>query len=236
MSRSGFLCMPPNRYNGKYLRRLWSKRINPMTGSLCLNRMKVLKKNFYARDTRRVARELLGQKLVRRFRGNLLSGLICETEAYIGSADSASHAFKGQTTRNAAMFGPAGVAYVYFVYGLHYMLNLVTEKEKNPCAILIRAIVPLESVKQMERLRGRRGNDLTDGPAKLCQALAVDTSLNGWDVTVGKKLWLEAQSSIPERFVSKGPRIGIDYAKPADRKAFRRFWVEEKYIRNVILT
>ena len=190
--------------------------------------------HFYAGDTLLVSRALLGKKLVRKYSGNILSGLICETEAYLGSVDSASHAFRGKTARNSVMFGRAGRAYVYFVYGMHYLLNVVTEEEENPCAILIRAIVPLEGLKHMQRYRGRGGKDLTDGPAKLCQALAIDKALNGWDLTVGKKLWVEDRPSIPERSIKKGPMIGIDYAKPADRRAARRFWVEEKFMREMV--
>ena len=198
--------------------------------------MNILKHHFYAGDTLSVSTALLGKKLVRKYSGNILSGLICETEAYLGSNDSASHAFKGQTPRNSVMFGRAGRAYVYFVYGMHYLLNVVTEEEENPCAILIRAIVPLDGLKHMQRYRGRSGKDLTDGPAKLCQALAIDKYLNGWDLTAGKQLWVENRPSIPERFIKQGPRIGIDYAKAADRRAARRFWIDQTYLRNKMPT
>ena len=198
--------------------------------------MRILKHRFYAGETLRVGGALLGKKLVRKCSGHILSGLICETEAYLGSMDSASHAFKGKTPRNTVMFGRAGRAYVYFVYGMHYLLNMVTGEEENPCAVLIRAIVPLDGIKYMQRYRGRSGKDLTNGPAKLCQAMAIDKTLNGWDLTVGKKLWVEDRPAIPERYIKKGPRIGIDYAKPADRRAARRFWVEEKFIRDIIST
>jgi DNA-3-methyladenine glycosylase len=192
--------------------------------------MNILKQSFYERDTLAVARELLGKKLVRRLGGGVLSGLICETEAYLGSTDSASHAFKGKTPRNAVMFGPAGVAYVYFVYGMHFMLNIVTGEIQNPQAVLIRALIPLEGVKRMQRNRGGKGKDLTGGPAKLCQALTVNTALNGWDLTAGKKLWVQSRPPVPERYIKKGPRLGIDYAKPADRKAARRFWIDAMYL------
>jgi DNA-3-methyladenine glycosylase len=197
-------------------------------------KLNVLTHHYYARDSLSVARELLGKKLVRKYRGNILSGLICETEAYLGSIDSASHAFKGKTPRNAVMFGRAGVAYVYFVYGMHYLLNIVTEAEENPCAILIRAIVPLDGLQLMQRYRGRTAKDLTDGPAKLCQALVIDKSLNGWNLTIGEKLWVEDRPALPERFLNKGPRIGIDYATPADRRAARRFWIDSKYLAEMI--
>jgi DNA-3-methyladenine glycosylase len=196
--------------------------------------MNILKQCFYNRDTLSVARELLGKKLVRKYRGNILSGLICETEAYLGSRDSASHAFKGKTPRNAVMFDCAGVAYVYFVYGMHYLLNIVTEAQENPCAILIRAIVPLDGIQLMQRYRGRTARDLTDGPAKLCQALAIDKALNGWSLTIGEKLWVEDRPSLPQRLIKKGPRIGIDYARPTDRRAARRFWIDETYVDDMI--
>lgn len=196
--------------------------------------MSILTHDFYARDTLMTAGALLGKKLVRKYNGNIISGLISETEAYLGSKDSASHAFKGKTPRNRVMFGRAGRAYVYFVYGMHYLLNMVTEEEENPCAILIRAIVPLDGIEHMQRYRGRNGKGLTDGPAKLCQALAIDKSLNGWDLTAGKKLWVEYQPPIPGRFIKKGPRIGIGYAKPADRRAARRFWIYRKYLDKMI--
>jgi len=198
--------------------------------------MDLLKHHFYVRDTLSVAGALLGKKLVRKYRGKILSGLICETEAYLGSMDSASHAFRGKTQRNAVMFGRAGRAYVYFIYGMHYMLNIVTEAEEWPCAILIRAIVPLDGIEHMQRYRGRTGKDLTNGPAKLCRALAIDKSLNQWDLTLGEKLWVEDRPTMPERYIQKGPRIGIDYARPADRRAARRFWVDEAYMQNMIST
>jgi DNA-3-methyladenine glycosylase len=194
--------------------------------------MKILKQRFYVREPMTVARELLGKKLVRKLNGGVLSGLICETEAYLGSTDSASHAFKGKTPRNAVMFGPAGVSYVYFVYGKHYMLNIVTGEEQNPQAVLIRALIPIEGVQHMQRNRGGSDKDLTGGPAKLCQALTINSALNGWDLTGGKKLWVEARPLIAERYIKKGPRIGIDYAKPADRRAARRFWIDAMYIQN----
>jgi DNA-3-methyladenine glycosylase len=154
----------------------------------------------------------------------------------MGSTDSASHAFKGKTPRNAVMFGPAGVAYVYFVYGKHYLLNIVTAEEQNPQAILIRALIALEGKRHMQRNRGGKGKDLTGGPAKLCQALTVNMALNGWDLAAGEKLWVEAGPSIPDKYIKKGPRIGIDYAGLTDRRAARRFWIDEMYARDRIST
>ena len=189
--------------------------------------MCILKKDFYHRDTIQVAKDLLGKKLLRRRKGRILSGMIVETEAYLSRSDSASHAFKGQTPRNTVMFGPAGRAYVYFVYGLHYMFNVVTEEKGSPGAILIRAVEPLNGLHQMEARRKKTGRDLTNGPAKLCQAMVIDKSLNGWDLTCGKTLWLEDFKAIPDTCVIRGPRIGIDYADSRDRQANLRFLVDK---------
>ena len=189
--------------------------------------MEILKRDFFERDTLLVARELLGKLLIRRYRSRRLSGMVIETEAYLGADDSASHAFRGKTPRNHIMFGPAGIAYVYFTYGMHHLLNVVTEAQDTPRAVLFRAIMPLRGQSQMEALRGKRGRELTNGPAKLCQAMAIDLSLNAWDLTRGKKLWLENHYTIPENSICIGPRIGIDYAASKDRDAPRRFWVRK---------
>ena len=187
--------------------------------------MGILKKDFYYRDTIQVAKDLLGKKLVRRQKGRILSGMIIEAEAYLSRSDSASHAFKGPTPRNAVMFGPAGRAYVYFIYGMHYMFNVVTEEKGSPGAVLIRAVEPLNGLHQMRARRKKTGRDLTNGPAKLCQAMAIDKFFNGWDLTCGKTLWLEDYKVMPDTCVIRGPRIGIDYADPRDRQANLRFLV-----------
>ena len=187
--------------------------------------MNALDRKFYERDTRQVARALLGKKLVRKIGRSKLSGIIVETEAYCGQEDSACHAHRGKTARNAVMFGAPGHAYVYFTYGMHYMLNLVTQKEGNPCAVLIRAIMPLTGIKEMESRRKITGAQLADGPAKLCQALAIDKSLNGWDVTKGAKLWVEGYKDIPAKSILTSPRIGINYAKEEHRNALWRYCV-----------
>ena len=185
--------------------------------------MMVLDRKFYGRDTLKVARALLGKKIVRRMGRIELSGMIVETEAYCGSSDSACHAHRGRTPRNAVMFGSPGHAYVYFTYGMHYMLNLVTREEGNPCAVLIRALVPLTGIEEMESRRMRKGAQLTNGPAKLCQALSIDKSLNGWDLTIGSKLWVEDYKRIPVKSIISTPRIGIDYAEKEHREALWRF-------------
>jgi len=185
--------------------------------------MSILDKNFYRLDTLQVARKLIGKKLVRQINGLELAGMIVETEAYCGEADSACHAHRGMTPRNAVMFGEPGHAYVYFTYGMHYMLNVVTEAKGRPCALLVRAIKPLTGIEEMETRREKKGSELTNGPAKLCQALCIDKSLNGWDLTRGKELWMEDYKKIPAKSIITTPRIGIDYAKDEHRNAPWRF-------------
>jgi DNA-3-methyladenine glycosylase len=185
--------------------------------------MSILDRKFYRRDTLQVARALLGKKLVRQINGLELAGMIVETEAYCGEADSACHAHRGKTPRNAVMFGESGHAYVYFTYGMHYMLNLVTEAAEKPCAVLIRAVVPLDGIEEMETRRKRKGAELTNGPAKLCQALGIDKSLNGWDLTCGKELWVADFRKISPESIITTPRIGIDYAEKEHKDAPWRF-------------
>lgn len=188
--------------------------------------MALLNATFFAQDTLTVARNLLGQTLVRTDdHGRQLRGTIVETEAYLGQNDSACHAARGRTRRTEVMFGPAGRAYVYFVYGMHHMFNIVTEAEGRPCAVLIRAIAPLSGHALMEQRRRQTGWAVGNGPAKLCQALAIDRALNSWDLTSKQCLWLEKGPHIPESDISRGPRVRIDYATPADRQAPWRFWI-----------
>jgi DNA-3-methyladenine glycosylase len=195
--------------------------------------MKALPRSFFERHPSVVAREILGQKLIREFDGQLISGIVIETEAYLGTKDSASHAFKGKTPRNQVMFGPAGISYVYFVYGMHYLLNVVTGKEHIPEAVLFRALIPLQGQDLMLSLRRKKSKDLTNGPAKLCQALAIDKSLNAWDLTLGQKLWLENYKTVPDRFIRTGPRIGIHYATTQDRNAPWRFWINSSHFKDI---
>lgn len=185
----------------------------------------ILSRTFFDRNPIIVARELLGKKIVRNLEGELLCGMISETEAYTGAEDTACHASKGKTERNAVMFGPPGHAYVYFIYGMYNMLNLVTESD-NPSAVLIRGLIPLDGIETMKRLRGRN-TGLTDGPGKLSMALSVDRSLNGVDVTRRGPLWVEEYREIPDGHVRITPRIGIDYAEPEDRDAPYRYRITE---------
>ena len=173
-----------------------------------------LPRSFFARPTEQVARELLGQRLVRLHAGRRLAGLITETEAYIGQDDLACHARFGLTPRSEVMFGPPGHAYVYFTYGMHWMLNVVTEARGFPAAVLIRALLPQAGLEVMQTLRPRPSRvpaRLTDGPAKLAQALGVDKALNGHDLCARHAvLFIERAAPVPDSAVCLGPRIGLN--------------------------
>lgn len=175
--------------------------------------MNRLPRDFYERDTLTVARELLGRRLVRVTDEARLAGLIVETEAYVGQDDAACHASRGRTPRNEVMFGPPGHAYVYFIYGMYHCLNAVTEGEGFPAAVLIRAIEPVEGVQIMRQHRpGRPDTQLTSGPGKLCQALAINRALNRADLCAGSVLFIEDSEDgrpVPGSAVATGPRIGI---------------------------
>ena len=191
-----------------------------------------LPREFFARDTLTIARDLLGARLVRALDGQRLSGVIVECEAYIGRDDTACHASRVRTLRNEVMFGPPGFAYVYFIYGMHWMLNIVTEDEGFPAAVLLRAIEPVEGIETIRALRQAKGKlrpdqDLTSGPARLTQALAIDKTFYGADLTANGQLWLEPGDSISDNVVERGPRIGINYADEKDRLAPWRFWVRD---------
>lgn len=172
----------------------------------------LLPHEFYQRPVTEVARNLLGARLVRCIDGQRVGGWIIETEAYMGENDLACHARFGRTPRNAVMYGPAGRAYVYFIYGMHWMLNVVTGAEGDPNAVLIRAIIPAEGLEIIaNRRQPARPRDWTNGPARLCQALAVDQQMNGADFTDPHGgLVIEAGIALPESRVTAGPRIGID--------------------------
>jgi DNA-3-methyladenine glycosylase len=192
--------------------------------------MRHLSRGFYARHTLAVARDLLGARLVRMLDGQRLSGIVVECEAYIGQDDTACHASRGRTSRNEVMFGPPGHAYVYFTYGMHWMLNVVTEAEGFPAAVLLRGIQPLEGIATMRVLRQAKGKtrtdrELTSGPARLTQALAIDKAFNGADLTDSADLWLEPGDFVSDDQVARGPRIGVNYAAEKDRLAPWRFWL-----------
>jgi DNA-3-methyladenine glycosylase len=180
----------------------------------------LLSRSFYERDTVIVARALLGQRLVRVLDGQRLSGLICETEAYGGSQDEASHAFR-RTPRSAIMFGPAGYAYVYFIYGMHFCLNAVTESEGQAGAVLIRAVLPDEGIATMRARRpGISDAALANGPGKLCLALGITRLSNGLDLTADGALFIESGTTVADHEVGITPRIGVH----GDRDALTRPW------------
>jgi DNA-3-methyladenine glycosylase len=169
-----------------------------------------LARGFYLRPTLAVARDLLGRTLVRDLDGRRLAGRISEVEAYVGEDDLASHAARGLTPRNRAMYGYGGLAYVYLIYGMHHCLNVVTEAEGFPAAVLIRGMQPLEGVAVMRANRtGRPLLALADGPAKLCQAMAIDRRLDGHDLTAGVGLWLEPGEPALDSAVAATPRVNV---------------------------
>ena len=172
----------------------------------------VLSRSFYNRPTLEVARELIGKRLVRLEGGERLSGWIVETEAYIGQTDLGCHARAGITPRTRVMFGPPGHAYVYFTYGMHWMLNIVTEAEGFPAALLIRSLAATEGLGLIAARRaGRPPAQWTDGPGKLCQAIGIDRKLNGADLCQpGAELFVENGPSIPDSAVSISPRVGLN--------------------------
>ncbi len=164
----------------------------------------VLDQAFFARPALVVARELLGKYLIRSRSGQTVAAQIHETEAYIGPHDLACHAAKGNTPRTAVMFGPAGRWYVYFIYGIHWMLNVVTESEGFPAAVLL------------------RGAGQWTGPARLTKALDIDRSFNGAAAIVSSGLWIEDRGETVARSqVRRTPRIGVDYAGPWAAKPYR---------------
>lgn len=184
--------------------------------------------DFYARDPVIVARELLGKRLVRETSAGSCSGRIVETEAYLSSRDPACHAARGMTKKNAAMFGPPGRAYVYMIHA-RWCLNAVTEAEGMPSAILIRAIEPLEGIDLMrQRRRTEVVRDLARGPARLCEAMAIDRTYNHWDLTSGRELWIAdepatmgSNADTPRRKITRSGRIGISRAQ----RRLLRFYV-----------
>jgi DNA-3-methyladenine glycosylase len=173
----------------------------------------VLAPSFYARDTVRVARGLLGCILETRIRGAVTAGRIVEVEAYVGPHDAAAHGFGNRRTeRNAALFGPPGTAYVYFIYGMHWCINAVTEREGYPAAVLIRALEPTEGLDLMQRRRKTRNDRLLcSGPGRLCEALGITGSLNHAPLD-GNRVRIARSADPPVRRLVVTPRIGITRA------------------------
>ena len=170
----------------------------------------ILTAKFFERPTITVARGLLGKYLVRQYRGKVVRVMITEVEAYDGPKDKASHAFtlRGITPRNKIMFGPAGHWYVYFTYGMHWMLNIVTGKEGYPAAVLIRGV---EGVK---------------GPAKVTKFFKIDKKFNGYFAGRRSGLWLENRPASWRKKIKRSSRIGVHYAGPVWSKKLYRFYLE----------
>ena len=191
-----------------------------------------IERPFFGCPARQVAENLLGKRLVRDFDGKRVAGIIVETEAYCDTEerDLACHGDRSNegrpTNRTAVMFGPPGYAYVYFTYGMHWMFNVVTGVRGKANAVLIRALEPSEGLGQMRSLRNRPDNELTNGPAKLAQALAIDGSLNGIDLCdKNSPIWLEEGLEVAPDNVRTGARIGLGKTPEPWFSVPWRYWI-----------
>ena len=189
-----------------------------------------LKREFFERDARVVARDLLGRVLVHQIDDQRVSGRVVETEAYMGWDDRASHGYGRITPRNKIMFGTAGVSYVYFIYGNYWMFNIVAKLSHVDYAgaVLIRALEPLEGLEiQAARREGRPQRDWTSGPARLVLAMGIDSALNGVDLTQpDSSLYFETGNPVLDKEVHCGPRVGLgsNVPEPWNSKPWR-FWI-----------
>jgi len=181
---------------------------------------KRLDRRFFNRKTTTVARELLGCRLVHLENGNRLAGIITETEAYCGEQDLACHAKARHTPRTEVMYGPPGVAYVYFTYGMHWLFNCVTRPEGEPEAVLVRGIKPTEGLDIIAARRGKQPQRYwANGPAKLTMAMGIDGRHNKIDlVAPDAAIFIEEGIDIPDDYVTTGPRIGL-YTVPEPWKS-----------------
>ena len=176
-----------------------------------------LPREFYRQDTVAIARALLGCVLWRRLGRTLLAARLVETEAYLGANDMASHARRGlRSARNESMYLEGGHAYVYFTYGMHWCMNVVTGEADIAEAVLLRAAEPIRGVESMRKRRpkAKRDRDLTNGPGKLCGAMSIDENLDGAALD-GDVLWLEDGERVAEEEIAVSPRVGVDYAGEA---------------------
>ena len=190
--------------------------------------MRVIPRSFYDRDTVDVAQDLIGKLLVRRIGKKIISGMIVETEAYRYKDDAASHSFAGMTERNKAMFGQVGKAYVYFTYGMHYCVNAVARSQDYEAgAVLIRSLVPRQGMDFMSRQRKTSDiSNLTNGPAKLTQALNITKKEYGEDLAKRSNLFVTDGLEIKKSDIFAGPRIGI-------KKANDKMW-NFKIMQNIL--
>ena len=187
--------------------------------------------SFFARDTVQVARDLVGQRLVRVEGEQRISGIILETEAYRGEEDLACHCRAGRTPRNEVMYGPAGWAYIYLIYGMYWLLNFVTEAEGYPGAVLIRAIAPEEGKSVIARRRENQPEkNWTDGPGKVSIALGIDGDLNGLNTcSAGAQIFIEKEDVVNPNLITTGPRVGLDSVPEPWRSIPWRFVVNYQH-------
>lgn len=192
--------------------------------------MKPLPESFYARDTVEVARDLIGKTLVRLEGKQRISGIIVETEAYRGEEDLACHCRVGRTPRTEIMYGPAGRAYVYLIYGMYWLLNIVTEGDGRPGAVLVRAIEPFEGLETIARRReGQPRKNWTDGPGKLSRALNILGDLNGSNICSAEgPLFVAPGKDISPKIIQSGPRVGLDTVPEPWRSKAWRFRVNQQ--------
>mgnify|MGYP000657495402 CR=1 FL=1 len=175
-----------------------------------------LPREFYDRPTLKVAKDLLGKVLVRETTNRKIFSKIVDVEAYVGPKDKACHASKGRTKRTEIMFGPAGFTYVYLIYGMYQLLNIVTEREEYPAAILIRG------VELLGRDETQTPQTRIDGPGRVGRFLALDRTHNGLDATQATTIWVQDQGlSIPQKQIQALPRVGVDYAGEWAKKLWR---------------
>ena len=191
----------------------------------------ILPQSFYKQSTKKVAKELLGKKLVRIYKGKRISGIITETEAYLGIKDMACHSYGGRTTeRLKPMYLDGGHSYVYFIYGMYFCFNVVTRTSKHPEAVLIRALEPLENINVMKSLRGKEElKHLTTGPGKLAQALHITKELNGLSLN-DDLIFIEDHIEVPRSKIVSRPRIGVDYAGEAKDWPLRYYIKDSQFI------
>ena len=187
----------------------------------------LLTEEYFDRPVTVVARNLLGMHLVRQLGEDQLAGYMTETEAYDGSSDLACHARVGKTARNAVMYGPAGNAYVYFTYGMHWCLNVVTGPVDYPAAVLICAIYPVKGISEnRQKPSGIKAKQWTDGPAKLTKALEINGEQNGVKLTGTQSgLWIEKGIEVTDNYIQTGKRIGIDRTPEPWLSKPWRFWL-----------
>lgn len=171
--------------------------------------MRQLERNFFNRETSWVAKDLLGKMMEINVAGEALSGIVVETEAYLGCHDPGSHSFRGKTKRNAVMFGPPAVSYIYQIYGIYFCYNVTTDHEDVPAAVLIRALQPLTGIKEMQENRGKKElKDLCSGPAKLVQAMGITKMMNGTSAVDGPVKFYDGEF-LPPFQIKETTRIGL---------------------------